>query len=104
MEPKLYYTKEELMAIPHFNIIETETNLYLHQNDSKFNVYKKLFLLKPDAPELTEIYLELNLYIVVKDYLSGSRTRFMNEFNGWLFFSIKDYMEQLEFANKNKLF
>ena len=33
MEPKFYYTKEELMTIPHFNFVDNGTDLYMHQKD-----------------------------------------------------------------------
>lgn len=104
MDPKLYYTKDELMAKPHFNFIDNGTALYLHQIDRNFEIYKKLLLLKKDVPELTEIYLELKIYLQVKEYLEHSYSRWMNEFDGYVFYSIKDYMKCLDEANKNRLF
>jgi hypothetical protein len=49
MEPKLYYTKEELMTIPHFNFVDMDTNLYLNQKNGDFEIFKKLYLLKKNA-------------------------------------------------------
>ena len=104
MDPKLYYTKEELMTIPHFNFVDTDTNLYLHQKDGNFEIYKKLYLLKPNASDVTETYVEMHTYLVIKDYLEHSQSRWMNEFDAYVFYSIKDYMECLDEANKNRLF
>ena len=53
---------------------------------------------------ITEIYVELKTYLVVKDYLEHSWSRWMNEFDAYVFYSIKDYMECLDEANKNSLF
>ena len=104
MEPKLYYTKEELIAKPHFNFVDNGKDLYLHQVDGNFEIYKKLYILKNDSPDVTEIYVELKTYLQVKDYLEHSYSRWMNEFSGYVFYSIKDYIECLDEANKNRLF
>ena len=104
MDTKLYYTKEELMAKPHFNFVDNGKDLYLNQDGGNFEIYKKLLLLKNDSPDVTEIYVELKNYLVVKDYLEHSQTRWMNEFDAYVFYSIKDYIECLEEANKNRLF
>ena len=104
METKLYYTKDELIAKPHFNYIDNGTDLYLHQVDGEFVIYKKLLLLKQNAIELTEIYVELKTYLQVKDHLEHSYSRWINEFDGYVFYSIKDYIECLDEANKNRLF
>ena len=63
METKLYYTKEELIAIPHFNFVDNGTDLYLHQDGGNFEIYKKLHILKKDATDVTEIYVELKIYL-----------------------------------------
>lgn len=76
----------------------------MHQKDGNFEIYKKLYILKNDVPDLTEIYVELKTYLVVKDYLEHSWSRWMNEFDAYVFYSIKDYMECLDEANKNSLF
>ena len=55
METKLYYTKEELIAKPHFNFVDNGKDLYLHQVDGNFEIYKKLHILKKDATDVTEI-------------------------------------------------
>ena len=104
MEPKLYYTKEELIAKPHFNFVDNGKDLYLHQVDGNFEIYKKLYVLKNDSPDVTEIYVELKSYLQIKDYLEHSYSRWMNEFSGYVFYSIKDYIECLDEANKNRLF
>lgn len=104
METKLYYTKEELIAKPHFNFVDNGTDLYLNQDGGNFEIYKKLLLLKNEVPDLTEIYVELKTYLVVKDYLEHSWSRWMNEFDAYVFYSIKDYIECLDEANKNRLF
>ena len=104
METKLYYTKEELIAKPHFNFVDNGKDLYLHQVDGNFEIYKKLYILKNDSPDVTEIYVELKTYLQVKDYLEHSYSRWMNEFSGYVFYSIKDYIEKLDEANKNRLF
>ena len=64
----------------------------------------KLLLLKKDLPGDTEIYVELKTYLQVKEYLEHSYSRWMNEFSGYVFYSIKDYFEKLDEANKNRLF
>ena len=104
METKLYYTKDELVAKPHFNFVDNGTDSYLHQVDGNFDIYKKLYLLKMNASDVTEIYVELKTYLQVKDYLEHSQSRWMNEFDGYVFYSIKDYIEKLDEANKNRLF
>ena len=104
MDPKLYYTKEELMAIPHFNFVDTDTNLYLHQKNGDFEIFKKLYLLKKNAQDLTEIYVELKVYMVVVQHLNSKASRWMNEFEAYVFYSIEDYMKCLGEANKNRLF
>lgn len=104
METKLYYTKDELIAKPHFNFVDNGKDLYLHQVDGNFEIYKKLYILKNDSPDVTEIYVELKTYLQVKDYLEHSYSRWMNEFSGYVFYSIKDYIEKLDEANKNRLF
>ena len=63
METKLYYTKDELVAKPHFNFVDNGKDLYLHQVDGNFEIYKKLLLLKNDSPDVTEIYVELKTYL-----------------------------------------
>ena len=72
METKLYYTKEELIAKPHFNFVDNGKDLYLHQKNGNFEIYKKLYLLQKDVPDVTEIYVELKTYLIVKDYLEHS--------------------------------
>lgn len=104
METKLYYTKEELIAKPHFNFVDNGKDLYLHQVDGNFEIYKKLHILKMDAIEPTEIYVELKTYLIVKDHLEHSYSRWIKEFGGYVFYSIKDYIECLDEANKNRLF
>ena len=104
METKLYYTKEELIAKPHFNFVDNGTDLYLHQDGGIFEIYKKLHILKKDATELTEIYVELKTYLDIKEHLEHSYSRWIKEFGGYVFYSIKDYFEKLDEANKNRLF
>ena len=104
METKLYYTKDELLANPHFNFVDNSKDLYLHQDGGNFEIYKKLLLLKNDSPDVTEIYVELKTYLQVKDHLEQSYSRWINEFSGYVFYSIKDYIECLDEANKNRLF
>ena len=104
METKLYYTKEELVAKPQFNFIDNDKDLYLNQDGGNFEIYKKLLLLQNDSPDVTEIYVELKTYLQVKDHLEHSYSRWINEFGGYVFYSIKDYIECLDEANKNSLF
>ena len=104
METKLYYTKDEVLNKTHFKFVDNGKDIYLYQNDGNFEIYKSLFLLKPNATELTEIYVELKTYLIVKDHLEHSYSRWMNEFGGYVFYSIKDYIECLDEANKNRLF
>ena len=104
MNHKIYYTKEELMAKPHFNFVDNGTDLYLHQKDGEFEIFKKIYILKIDEQDLREIYVELKTYLQVKDHLEHSYSRWMNEFDGYVFYSIKDYIECLDEANKNRLF
>lgn len=104
MDTKLYYTEAEIMAIPHTSFLKTDTNLYLNQDGGKFLYYKKLFLLIPNASEVSEIYVEWKIYLTVKEYLENSMSRYMKEFEGYVFYSIKDYMDQLNEANKNRMF
>ena len=104
METKLYYTKEELIAKPHFNFLDNGTDLYLHQKDGEFEIFKKIYILKIDEQDLREIYVELKTYLQVKDHLEHSYSRWINEFDGYVFYSIKDYIECLDEANKNSLF
>lgn len=105
MDISIYYTKEEILNTkPHFNYIDNGTDLYLHQIDGEFKIYKKLFLLKPNASELTEIYVELKVYMIIVAHLRNSKTRWLNVLDAYVFYNIKDYFECLEEANKNRLF
>ena len=104
METKLYYTKDELIAKPHFNFVDNATDLYSHQKDREFKIFNKIYILKIDEQDLREIYVELKTYLQAKDYLEHSYSRWMNEFDGYVFYSIKDYIECLDEANKNRLF
>ena len=105
MDKKIYYTKEEILNTkPHFNYIDNGTDLYLHQVDGEFVIYKKLLLLKQNAIELTEIYVELKVYMVIVAYLRNSKSRWLNVLDAYVFYSIKDYIECLDEANKNRLF
>lgn len=104
METKLYYTRDEVLNKTHFKFVDNGKDIYLYQNDGSFEIYKKLFLLKLNVSDVTEIYVELKTYLVVKDYLESSQSRWLNEFDAYVFYSIKDYFEKLEEANKNRLF
>lgn len=104
MNPKLYYTKEELMAIPHFNFVDNGTDLYMHQKDGEFVIYKKLYILQKDVPDVIEIYVELKTYMVIVAHLRNSKTRWLNVLDAYVFYNIKDYFECLDEANKNRLF
>lgn len=103
METKLYYTKEELYNLPHTRFVETESNIMFTTNDV-FHYYKKLYLLKPNASDITEVYVGIKTYTQVKNYLDESMSRWMNEFNAYIFYSIIDYFRCLDEANKNRLF
>lgn len=104
MESQLYYTRQELFNQKHNNYIETDTNIMFTQDSSKFNYYKKLYILKPNASDVTEIYVELKVYMVVVQHLNSKASRWMNEFEAYVFYSIEDYMKCLGEANKNRLF
>ena len=104
MDPKLYYTKNEIMNKTHFKFADNGKDIYMHQKDGEFEIYKKLYILKPNATDVTEIYVELKTYLIVKDYLEHNQSRWMTEFDAYVFYSIKDYIECLDEANKNRLF
>lgn len=104
MDSKLYYTKEELMAIPHFNFVDNGTDLYLHQKDGEFEIFKKMYILKIDEQDLREIYVELKVYMIIVAHLRNSKTRWLNVLDAYVFYNIKDYFECLDEANKNRLF
>lgn len=104
METKLYYTEDEIMSKPHFNFVNNGSNLYLHQKSGDFEIYKKLFLLKKDASELTEVYVKVETYLAIKVALEERTSRWMNEFDAYVFHSVKDYFEKLDEASKNRLF
>lgn len=104
MEPKLYYTKQELFNQPHTKYLETETNIMFTTKDETFIHYKKLYLLKPNQEDLEEIYVGIQQYLVIKDYLDKAMSRYMKEFDGYVFQSITDYITSVKFANKNRLF
>ena len=104
MDPKLYYTKEELMTIPHFNFVDNGTDLYLHQKNGDFEIFKKIYILKINEQDLTEIYVELKVYMVIVAHLRNSKTRWLNILDAYVFYNIKDYFECLDEANKNRLF
>lgn len=104
METKLYYTRDEVLNKTHFKFVDNGKDIYLYQNDGNFEIYKSLFLLKPNATELSEIYVELKVYMVVVEHLNNKSSRWMNEFDAYVFYSVKDYFEKLDEANKNRLF
>ena len=49
METKLYYTRDEVLNKTHFKFVDNGKDIYLYQNNGSFEIYKKLFLLKPNA-------------------------------------------------------
>jgi len=105
MEQKLYYTRQELFSQPHTRFMETENNICFNLLDGdKFVHYKKLYLLQKNAPDVTEIYVEVNTYLIIKELLSKSKSKWLNEFDGWVFTSIKEMMEAIDYACKHKLF
>lgn len=105
MEQKLYYTRQELFNIPHTRFLETEYSILFNLLDNdEFMHYKKLYLLQKSDTDVTEIYVEANLYEELKEHCSKIYFRYVDEFNGFIFFSIKDMLECLEYANKYKLF
>ena len=101
---QLYYTEQELLNKKHTDFLETETNFMCTYKDEPFKYYKKLFLLKPNEPDLLEIFVTIEQYLIIKDYLEHSMSRYMKEFNGFVFWSIKDYTDNLNYAQKHKLF
>lgn len=103
METKLYYTKQELFNEPHTKYIETETNIMFTNKDERFSYYKKLYLVRPNE-DVKEIYVDICQYCFIKDYLLTAMTRYIKEFEGYVFWSITDYLTAIEFANKNRLF
>ena len=104
MNHKIYYTKEELIAKPHFNFVDNGKDLYLHQKDGEFEIFKKIYILKIDEQDLREIYVELKVYMVIVAHLRNSKTRWLNVLDAYVFYNIKDYFECLDEANKNRLF
>lgn len=104
MDASLYCTRQDILNIPHFNFLDNGTTLYLYQKDGEFEIYKKLYLLKIDAPDLTEIYVKLKTYMVIVAHLRNSKTRWVNLLDAYVFYNIKDYFECLDEANKNRLF
>ena len=104
MDVSIYYTKQDILNKPHFNYVDNGTDLYLHQKDGNFEIYKKLYILKNNASELTEIYVELKVYMVIVAHLRNSKTRWLNVLDAYVFYNIKDYFECLDEANKNRLF
>lgn len=104
METKLYYTRDEVLNKTHFKFVDNGKDIYLYQNDGSFEIYKKLFLLKLNVSDVTEIYVELKVYMVVVQHLNSKASRWMNEFEAYVFYSIEDYMKCLSEANKNRLF
>lgn len=105
MEQKLYYTRQELFNIPHTRFMETENSILFNLLDAdEFMHYKKLYLLQKFEPDVTEIYVEADLYNELKEHCSKIYFRYIEEFNGYIFFSIKDMLECLEYANTHKLF
>lgn len=104
MDTKLYYTKDELYNLPHTRFIETDTNIMFTSNDDVFKHYKKLYLLKPNDTDITEIYVGIKTYLIIKEHLEHSMSRWLNEFNAYVFYSITDYIRCLDEANRNRLF
>lgn len=104
MDTSIYYSRQDILNKPHFNYVDNGTDLYLHQVDGNFEIYKKLHILKKDASELTEIYVELKVYMIIVSHLRNSKTRWVNLLDAYVFYNIKDYFECLDEANKNRLF
>lgn len=104
METKLYYTRDEVLNKTHFKFVDNGKDIYLYQNDGNFEIYKSLFLLKLNTSELTEIYVKLKTYMVIVAHLRNSKTRWLNVLDAYVFYSVKDYFECLDEANKNRLF
>lgn len=104
METKLYYTKDEVLNKTHFKFVDNGKDIYMHQKDGEFEIFKKIYILKSNEQDLTEIYVELKVYMIIVAHLRNSKTRWLNVLDAYVFYSIKDYFECLEEANKNRLF
>lgn len=104
MKTPVYKTKDDLFNLSHSRYMETDSNIMFIQDDQKFAYYKKLYLLLPNASDVLEIYVDVKQYLIIKNYLEHSVSRYMKEFEGYVFYSIKDYMESLEYAYNHKLF
>ena len=104
MDTNIYYSRQDILNKPHFNYVDNGTDLYLHQADGNFEIYKKIYILKKDATDVTEIYVELKVYMVIVAHLRNSKTRWVNLLDAYVFYNIKDYFECLDEANKNRLF
>ena len=55
MEAKLYYSKQDILNKPHFNFTDNGKDIYMHQKDGNFEIYKKLYILKNDYRNIRRI-------------------------------------------------
>lgn len=114
MENKLYYKEAELLENLKYSVyfespysILFDENLEMnkgHLDTSKFVRYRKLYLLKKGDTDVHLIYISFKVYNEVVDYLKNSTSRWIDEFGGYIFFTIEDLLKCCDDANKHKLF
>lgn len=97
-------TKEKLLEALN-NVIQNQTTIYGMSEDDNFEYYKKVYILTKGNPEPKETYIDVCLYWQIKDKVSKQNDkRYIPELNGYVFWSMKDYLLNMLYANENRLF
>ena len=114
MEDKLYYKEAELLENLKYSVyFENSYSILFDQNlekkwdhldTSKFVRYRKLYLLMKGDTDVHLIYVSFKVFNEVIAYLNNSTSRWIDEFGGYIFYSIEDLLKCCNDANKNKLF
>lgn len=106
------YTREQVLNMPGYNFgLEShpdvpEQSIIMSQADKPLNLrqFMCIYLLKKNEEELKEMYIDKEGYELIKVYVSTQKTRFVKEFDAYVFFTIKEYMYELAEAKENKMF
>lgn len=106
------YTREQVLNMPGYNFgLEShpdvpEQSIIMSEADKPLNLrqFMCIYLLKKNEEELKEMYIDTEGYELIKKIIKGQNTRYIKEFDAYVFFTIKEYMYELAEAKENKMF
>lgn len=89
--------------------IENKTEVMGYDNDGKFHIYKKcLILFNREDPRFdynpTEILIPIKQYYILRNYVEQTGKHYIPEAEIHFFYSVEDFWDAMEEAQKHKLF